>query len=184
MVRGECRHGQAHGRSNGLTDRAGGQRIERHSACAQRWARDLAKPLGFKHTRFRRTRCSDPGARTPPRARPTCATLPGRSRQRQTGIKPSHAPLDIGHVDSGVETRWCVRLGSNQQPLPSEGSTLSIELRTPQQPRILTAGLYPSLAEVHASIIERFDAGKPAHRMRRWPGPRCPAPVPETPRNS
>lgn len=26
--------------------------------------------------------------------------------------------------------RWCARLGSNQQPLPSEGSTLSIELRT------------------------------------------------------
>ena len=25
---------------------------------------------------------------------------------------------------------WCARLGSNQQPLPSEGSTLSIELRT------------------------------------------------------
>src|SRR3979490_2623258 len=24
---------------------------------------------------------------------------------------------------------WCARLGSNQQPLPSEGSTLSIELR-------------------------------------------------------
>ena len=24
---------------------------------------------------------------------------------------------------------WCIRLGSNQQPLPSEGSTLSIELR-------------------------------------------------------
>lgn len=31
---------------------------------------------------------------------------------------------------------WRARLGSNQQPLPSEGSTLSIELRT-QQPRIL-----------------------------------------------
>jgi hypothetical protein len=29
-----------------------------------------------------------------------------------------------------VVTCWCARLGSNQQPLPSEGSTLSIELRT------------------------------------------------------
>lgn len=27
---------------------------------------------------------------------------------------------------------WCARLGSNQQPLPSEGSTLSIELRALQ----------------------------------------------------
>ncbi len=27
------------------------------------------------------------------------------------------------------EHDWCARLGSNQQPLPSEGSTLSIELR-------------------------------------------------------
>ena len=30
----------------------------------------------------------------------------------------------------GAGAAWCARLGSNQQPLPSEGSTLSIELRT------------------------------------------------------
>ncbi len=29
----------------------------------------------------------------------------------------------------GKNKEWCARLGSNQQPLPSEGSTLSIELR-------------------------------------------------------
>ena len=29
----------------------------------------------------------------------------------------------------GRASKWCTRLGSNQQPLPSEGSTLSIELR-------------------------------------------------------
>ena len=32
-------------------------------------------------------------------------------------------------VSYGNAESWCARLGSNQQPLPSEGSTLSIELR-------------------------------------------------------
>jgi hypothetical protein len=31
-----------------------------------------------------------------------------------------------------IDSLWCARLGSNQQPLPSEGSTLSIELRALQ----------------------------------------------------
>jgi hypothetical protein len=44
--------------------------------------------------------------------------------------------------------------------------------------------LYPSVTRVLASIIDGFDAVQPAHRMWRWPGPRCFAPVPETPRNS
>ena len=32
---------------------------------------------------------------------------------------------------------WRARLGSNQQPLPSEGSTLSIELRAQREAAIL-----------------------------------------------
>src|SRR5471030_2074430 len=34
---------------------------------------------------------------------------------------------NVGNLDCYGD--WCARLGSNQQPLPSEGSTLSIELR-------------------------------------------------------
>ena len=34
---------------------------------------------------------------------------------------------------------WCARLGSNQQPLPSEGSTLSIELRALRRSHCLRA---------------------------------------------
>src|SRR5260370_29520417 len=35
----------------------------------------------------------------------------------------------LGKLGKAWEMYWCARLGSNQQPLPSEGSTLSIELR-------------------------------------------------------
>ena len=39
---------------------------------------------------------------------------------------------------------WRARLGSNQQPLPSEGSTLSIELRAQREPHSSSATPYNS----------------------------------------
>ena len=39
----------------------------------------------------------------------------------------------LARDENHLQNPWCARLGSNQQPLPSEGSTLSIELRTQER---------------------------------------------------
>jgi site-specific DNA recombinase len=51
-----------------------------------------------------------------------------RGNRAQLASAVTHWNSESGEVPSDVSD-WCARLGSNQQPLPSEGSTLSIELR-------------------------------------------------------
>lgn len=55
--------------------------------------------------------------------------LAGLAVRHMRGFAPRFALL-LKHRVSTMVRGWRARLGSNQQPLPSEGSTLSIELRT------------------------------------------------------
>jgi Phage integrase family len=56
---------------------------------------------------------------------------------------------------------WCARLGSNQQPLPSEGSTLSIELRALQLKSATKAALKRDREDT------RFPAPRPPSGLAR-----------------
>ncbi len=70
-----------------------------------------------------------------PRATMSHQDLPQRAA-KCAGHAPPFRPFTCFAQTS--ETGWCARLGSNQQPLPSESSTLSIELRA------LSQLLYPA----------------------------------------
>jgi hypothetical protein len=56
---------------------------------------------------------------------------------------------------------WCARLGSNQQPLPSEGSTLSIELRALQRESATKSALKRDREDT------RFPATRPPTALER-----------------
>jgi hypothetical protein len=67
---------------------------------------------------------------------------------------------------NGGRDRWCARLGSNQQPLPSEGSTLSIELRAQQDPYSSCMGLYNcGLRPVHLQRLPITIHARPRLRI-------------------
>jgi hypothetical protein len=74
------------------------------------------------------------------------------------------------------QSAWRARLGSNQQPLPSEGSTLSIELRAQRgglSHRPCGAPARPGVTPGAGPIIRRFAPGQPPHG-----GPHEVAPAP------
>ncbi len=86
------------------------------------------------------------------------------TRRQQDGLPRYNASTDPAVVPLVTLMHWCARLGSNQQPLPSEGSTLSIELRTQRADcrRGGRAG-WPGAAEVRSTPRAAFRVGAPLY---------------------
>ena len=104
------------------------------------------------------------GEEVEPRCRRLRVFCGGRATgANRCGVRPVRKASHLS-----AELWWCIRLGSNQQPLPSEGSTLSIELRMHAGAILLAQRFLPHFGLAAGLIPVRAPAKSAPPGAFRW----------------